>query len=150
MKGLPGLEISERRERDREKGVYILLIRMDSSRRIKIGKLGDFSFKAGFYVYTGRAKRNIEARIKRHRKKDKKLRWHIDYLLKERDSHLIGYIKYHHQEECKVNQRIKELEGAEILVKGFGASDCRNGCISHLLYFKYNPELELARWEGYY
>jgi Uri superfamily endonuclease len=31
--------------------------------------------------------------------------------------------------------------GAEVPVKGFGASDCRRNCESHLLYF---PEIENA------
>jgi len=31
---------------------------------------------------------------------------------------------------------------AKVLVKGFGASDCKNGCGSHLLYFPDNNEPE--------
>jgi Uri superfamily endonuclease len=37
--------------------------------------------------------------------------------------------------ECTINSRIKGIEGAEVPVKGFGASDCRKNCGSHLLYF---------------
>ena len=33
------------------------------------------------------------------------------------------------------------FSGAEVPVKGFGASDCRKNCGSHLLYF---PEIENA------
>jgi len=43
--------------------------------------------------------------------------------------------------ECKTNQYIKTIMGAEVPVKGFGASDCRKNCKSHLLYF---PEIENA------
>ena len=60
---------------------YQLFIDVQQPVTLAIGKLGSFDFPAGHYIYTGSAKRNIEARIARHLAKDKKLRWHIDYLL---------------------------------------------------------------------
>jgi len=42
--------------------------------------LGEFDFPAGIRLH-GSAKRNFEARIARHLRQEKTLRWHIDYLL---------------------------------------------------------------------
>jgi Uri superfamily endonuclease len=42
---------------------------------------GFFEFPADVYVYTGSATSGIEAQIARRQRADKKLRWHIDYLL---------------------------------------------------------------------
>ena len=96
---------------------------------IEIGKLGRFKFPAGEYVYTGSAKRNIDARISRHLSKRKKLRWHIDYLLAASHAKIIR-VDVFDIEECVVN---KDAEG-QILVLRFGATDCKNGCGSHLKY----------------
>ena len=62
---------------------YQLWIALRRPLDIEVGRLGVCRFPAGVYVYTGSAKRNLEARIARHCRKDKTLRWHIDYLLAE-------------------------------------------------------------------
>lgn len=108
---------------------YQLLIHLKSSCLIRIGALGEHRFPPGYYVYTGSAKRNIEARIARHVRKEKALRWHIDYLTTAPQASVIETRTYS-EEECKLNQ---SLEG-KIVVAGFGASDCRSGCGAHLKY----------------
>ena len=45
---------------------YQLWIALRRPLQIEIGRLGLLSFPAGVYVYTGSAKRNLEARIARH------------------------------------------------------------------------------------
>ena len=108
---------------------YQLHILIKKPVQVKIGKLGTFDFPVGKYIYTGSAKRNIEARIKRHLVKSKKLRWHIDYLLNA-PYVTVEEVKKFKASECQMNQKIK---GA-IVVKKFGASDCIAGCGSHLKY----------------
>ncbi len=105
---------------------------------LEIGKLGRYEFPAGKYVYTGSAKRNMKARISRHLSKRKKRRWHIDYLLATSHARMVR-VELFDGEECVVNQ---ETEG-EILVPRFGATDCKNGCGSHLKYVteKYEEDL---------
>ena len=56
---------------------------------VKIGKLGICNFSKGDYIYTGSANKNIEARVDRHRMKNKKLHWHIDYLLHDKNVELV-------------------------------------------------------------
>jgi Uri superfamily endonuclease len=97
--------------------------------RLSIGQFGIYDFPAGHYVYTGSAKLNIEARIARHLRQDKKLKWHIDYLLASRHASVTKVTRFA-QAECELNQNT----AGKVLITGFGASDCHAGCGSHLKY----------------
>ncbi len=118
-------------------GIYMLNIEIEKETERKIGSLGKINFKRGFYIYVGSAMKNLESRIKRHKRKTKKLRWHIDYLTSEAKK-IIGYpIITRKQLECSLAQAIKRI--AQDSIPNFGASDCN--CDSHLFYFPENPEL---------
>ena len=106
---------------------YQLLIAVAAPVRVRIGSLGSFDFPAGLYVYTGSARRNFEARITRHLSTAKKMHWHIDYLLAA-PGVTVNEVRRFAEAECAINQAL----AGEILVRGFGASDCRAGCGSHL------------------
>ncbi len=108
---------------------YQLIIHLKSAHRLTIGAIGAHDFPAGFYVYTGSAKRNLAARIERHKRKEKPLRWHIDYLTTQPDASIVE-VKTYDKNECELNQQIS----GEIIIKGFGASDCKQGCGAHLKY----------------
>ena len=108
---------------------YQLFIEVTEFLTLTVGKLGKFDFPAGHYVYTGSAKVNLEARIARHLSKDKKLKWHIDYLLNAPGVH-VTQVTRSIETECACNQNTPGY----CLVAKFGASDCRSGCISHLKY----------------
>ncbi len=110
-----------------------LLIKKDLD--VDVGALGRHHFKAGVYVYTGSAKRNMEARIARHLKKRKTKRWHIDYLTTKRFVQIVEVRRFD-EDECTVNQ---QTEGT-VVVAGFGASDCKQGCVSHLKYLGPLPD----------
>lgn len=106
---------------------YQLLIELPAPVRVRIGRLGEFDFPAGRYIYTGSALRNFEARIRRHLSPVKKMHWHVDYLLAASGVRVRELARFA-EAECAVNQRTM----GEILISGFGASDCRAGCGSHL------------------
>ena len=106
---------------------YQLLIEVAAPVRVAVGRFGEFTFSAGLYCYTGSAVRNFEARIRRHLSPVKKMRWHIDYLLGAPGVRIREVGRFC-DDECLVNQRT----AGEIPVPGFGASDCRAGCGSHL------------------
>ena len=110
---------------------YQLHIHLNENIEIQIGKLGKFTFPMGNYIYTGSAKKNIDDRIKRHQSNlpDKKLHWHVDYLLNDKNTKITEVQKFD-KEECILNQ---ETCG-EIIIAGFGSSDCKNKCKSHLKY----------------
>ena len=108
---------------------YQLSITLAAAARVAVGRLGVFEFPAGRYVYTGSARRNLEARIARHLRKEKILRWHIDTLLALPEAHVTG-VERSMQPECSLNQ----ATAGAVLMPGFGASDCRAGCGSHLKF----------------
>jgi Uri superfamily endonuclease len=113
-------------------GVYVLIIESHADMELEIGKLGRIPFKKGFYAYVGSALRGLEQRIGRHRRHvgdNKKLHWHIDYLLASPAVELIEVI-------CAETEERKECEIAVTLnqwfesIQKFGCSDC--SCTSHL------------------
>ncbi len=108
---------------------YQLLIELSRPLRVRIGRLGSRDFPAGRYVYTGSARRNFEQRIARHLRRKKSLHWHIDWLLAAPGVSVVGVQRYG-GEECAINRATRGV----ILVPGFGASDCRAGCGSHLKF----------------
>ncbi|MGB0712473.1 MAG: GIY-YIG nuclease family protein [Gammaproteobacteria bacterium] len=113
---------------------YQLHIELSADVEIQVGRLGRFPFPSGRYVYTGSAKRNLEARVARHLRKDKPLRWHIDYLLARPEARVVR-VERSHTEECAWNQAVAGVAAAP----GFGASDCRAGCGAHLRRLEDSP-----------
>jgi len=119
----------------KDRGVYLLIIYLPQDKTIKIGNLEEIYFKEGYYVYIGSAKRGLSKRIERHKRKSKKLHWHIDYFLQKakilNDIPIITNFK----RECFLVEKILQI--SDNFIQKFGSSDC--SCISHLFYFKYNP-----------
>lgn len=118
-------------------GAYQLTIEIKKDIKIKIGALGRSSFRKGFYVYTGSAMTGLEARVARHKRKDKKIRWHIDYLLNHRSVKIIDVKLFRsiNKQECSLNLQVTDLPDSEIPVPKFGSSDCRV-CPAHLVKVK--------------
>ena len=123
------------------KGTYCLLIQLKSHQVIQIGKKGKINFNEGYYVYVGSAMNSLDARINRHLGNEKKLHWHVDYLLENPQSGIIQVylsddgIKH----ECELAAHVASY-GIEI--PDFGCSDCK--CNSHLIYFNSVFEAESA------
>ena len=118
-----------------DRGVYLLLIRIEDEKTIAVGGLGQKGFERGYYVYVGSAKRGLSKRVARHTRKRKRKRWHVDYLVAEADKVAPVSIMSSDQLECKLAESLQNI--ADHFVKGFGSSDCR--CESHLYYFAENP-----------
>lgn len=106
---------------------YQLVIGLAREARIVVGRLGIREFPAGTYVYTGSARRGLEARVRRHLALSKRLHWHIDYFLACHDARVIE-LRFSAEPECVLNQRT----AGEVIVRGFGATDCCAGCGAHL------------------
>ena len=107
---------------------------MKKSEKLDIGHLHqDYKFKKGYYVYIGSAMNSLVARINRHLSDDKKLHWHIDYLLINESSEIkdVLFNVSDMKIECNLASTIA-LNGEE--VPKFGCSDCN--CNSHLIYFE--------------
>ena len=119
--------------------VYVLVIKVAKQCTITVGALGELVFKKGIYAYVGSSQSNFHQRIKRHRRKEKKLFWHIDYLLKNKKVNVskIFFKKAFKTEECKLATSISKT--GKVIAR-FGSSDCK--CISHLYYIKNTKFLE--------
>jgi len=125
------------------RGTYVLVLRLEEETHINVGKLGEFSFPAGHYLYVGSAQGGggLAARVARHRRAEKKLHWHIDYLTRRADIIDVWYLESPRHLECVVAEAIAALPDAQVLVPGFGSSDCR--CPAHLFYFSEPPDLAM-------
>ncbi len=118
------------------KGTYALLIKVPKNIEVQTGKLGKIKFKCGFYAYVGSALNGLENRVNRHIRKEKRLRWHIDYLLEKAEIAEVIYAETDSRIECKIAENLnKNFES----VKKFGCSDCK--CKSHLFYSETFSEL---------
>ena len=113
-----------------DSGIYIAILHLPKTGKITVGKLGTFNFRKGFYFYVGSAQRNLSARLERHGRKKKPLRWHIDYLSAK--AKMLGAITIPGTKEleCQLAKKLSNM--FEPTIPGFGASDCR--CGGHLFY----------------
>ena len=119
------------------KGLYLLLLRLDKSQQIYVGRLGRRLFLKGFYAYAGSALNGLESRVNRHLSDDKKLFWHIDYLLEKASVYEVILIPTEEKLECIL---AAALEKRLVCIRHFGSSDCK--CPGHLFYAAEKKELD--------
>jgi len=131
-------------------GTYILILELETRTSIAIGKLGKRTFEPGFYFYIGSAfgPGGLQARVNRHRKSIKKLRWHIDYLRRFCILKEIWFSTNSMSLECTWSGVFSRFRLSESPMKKFGSSDC--DCFSHLFYSKKKPIFQIFRtsWAG--
>lgn len=125
-----------------EGGTYILLLHNKARQTLEIGRLGEFQFKRGYYLYVGSAfgPGGLSSRVGRHLAVNKKLRWHIDYLTTQFATREVWYSTSDQRLECQWSRNLSHMTGGENPIKGLGSSDC--SCYSHLFYFANKPKLE--------
>ncbi|MGE4413192.1 MAG: DUF123 domain-containing protein [Candidatus Caldatribacteriota bacterium] len=113
-----------------EGSTYILLIYLIRSQHLLIGKLGWVSFKKGYYLYIGSAKKCLKKRLIRHLSRQKNRFWHIDYLLSAPSSAKVTNIWVSRKScECSIAQELYQSDICTLVKIGFGSSDCQ--CFSH-------------------
>ena len=119
------------------KGVYVLIIKVKQLTEVQIRSLGVVDFAPGTWVYVGSAmgagSTSLENRLVRHFRKEKTIHWHIDHLL-EKDTEIVKAIWSQSMKhlECEVAHSLSLNNAFESGPKGFGASDCKSGCIAHI------------------
>jgi len=111
------------------KGSYILLIQLSEEQTITSGRLKATYFPRGDYAYVGSAMGGFKSRLNRHLKSDKKLHWHIDYLLEKAVISEIILCETKDRTECAIAQALSCQFDS---IPGFGSSDCK--CRSHLFF----------------
>ena len=86
----------------------------------------------------------MAARVARHCRCDKKLFWHIDYLLAHAQVVDLFYHVSGQPLECVWADALRHVSGARVVAPGFGASDCR--CSSHLVFLGSENRLHWERF----
>ncbi len=109
------------------KGIYTLIIFLPQNTNLNVGQLGPNEFPEGYYTYTGsatgRGSTSPKGRLSRHLRKQKRMHWHIDYLLAAHNVNIVGVISAETAKkmECITNRSLEETENVEIPVRGFDA-----------------------------
>lgn len=113
-------------------GAYALVILLDSPAA---------SLPPGRYIYCGSARGpgGLRARLSRHMRRGKPMRWHVDQLTEA--GRVLGAWVFEGGDECAL---VRALSHLPVPRPGFGSSDCR-ACVSHLLAW---PEGQTLPWEG--
>jgi len=130
-------------------GGYVLELCLIQPTVLQIGRLGEFTFPAGAYLYFGSAcgPGGLSARLSRHLLPPAlhAFYWHIDYLRAVAEPRALGYLagarwdQSAQRLECLWSQAIASIPGNLVPAPGFGASDCHSGCAAHLLFIQ-KPE----------
>jgi sugar fermentation stimulation protein A len=121
----------------RARGTYILLIEILHEVNVKVGVLGSLTFPQGFYAYCGSAMGGLGARINRHLRREKKIRWHVDYLLEKGRVRGVLFAVTNERLECRLAECLGNVFNN---YPGFGSSDCH--CPSHLFFSEDLPTLQ--------
>ena len=141
IKDLSRLEIAElTRQLPKDKGSYLLVFRMRQPHTIRVGKLTETRFAAGYYVYVGSAfgPGGLQARLRHHLTFSERCHWHLDYL---RPVLHFEYLYLSRETESREHDWaavLQQLEGAEVPVRDLGATDC--SCNAHFFYFQHCPD----------
>jgi len=126
-------------------GTYALILVAEGHQAADIGRLGTLDVEPGFYVYVGSAlgPGGLAARIARHARTEKKVRWHIDYLRAVTRLEEVWYVEGIEKQECQWAEGFAGMRGAAAPMAGFGASDC--ACRTHLFSFAAKPGISALR-----
>lgn len=118
-----------------DSGVYLMVMYLDHELELEVGSKGMMQFRSGYYIYVGSAKTNLTKRIERHKRKRKKLHWHLDYFRSHCDIVAGLPIRTSRHVECALADAIRYVSQWD--VPQFGSSDCE--CRSHLFGMTENP-----------
>ncbi|MGD8397665.1 MAG: DUF123 domain-containing protein [Anaerolineae bacterium] len=126
-------------------GTYILVLWLELPDKFRAGRLDEYRFPSGYYLYAGSAHGpgGLAARVGRHLRRvgyRKRAHWHVDYL-RERAVWIGAWAASGLKAECDWAAELRQLRGARVIAPGFGSSDCR--CPAHLVHV---PALPAAAW----
>jgi Uri superfamily endonuclease len=117
------------------RGTYVLLLDLGRPFESVIGRLGVVSLAPGRYAYVGSAHGpgGLAARLGRHLRRPERVHWHVDHLRDTATPAGWLWAEGEMRLECRWAQALLALAGGAAPVRGFGASDCAQGCAAHLV-----------------
>jgi Uri superfamily endonuclease len=121
------------------KGTYLLIFKANKPFRCRVGKLGQFVARPGFYAYVGSAQGpgGVAARISHHLAIAARPHWHLDYVRPHLHPIEVWCSYASTSREHQWAHALTQFSSAGVPLPGFGASDCR--CEAHLAYFDKLP-----------
>ncbi|MGQ9368556.1 GIY-YIG nuclease family protein [Azospirillum sp. ST 5-10] len=110
-------------------GAYVLAIRLDTAVPVALPGRAAAVLPPGRYLYCGSARGpgGLRARLARHMRRGKAVRWHVDRLTEAGTA--LGAWVFPDADECALAAALAALP---LPLPGFGSSDCAV-CRSHLL-----------------
>lgn len=122
-------------------GAYALLVRLHAPWTAGLPRLTGQTLAPDRYVYCGSAygPGGLRARIARHLRRRKAIRWHVDQLTAAGE--VAGVAVHVGGRECDLVAGFL-ARGATVPLSGFGSSDCRR-CRAHLLALPDGPSIFL-------
>ncbi len=113
-------------------GAYVLVVDLARPLALSLAGKAPVTLDPGRYFYAGSAHGpgGIKARVARHMRKRKAVRWHIDHLTEA--GSVAGILALPQGNECAALAALRSQPGTQVPVKGFGSSDCR-ACPAHLV-----------------
>lgn len=110
-------------------GAYVLIIRIDEPVGVTIAGKPAGTLRPGRYLYCGSAKGpgGLRARLSRHMRRRKSVRWHVDQLTSR--GRVRGAWVAVDGDECDL---VAALSHLPVPIPAFGSTDCAR-CGSHLL-----------------
>ncbi len=115
-----------------ETGAYVLVIELPAPFALEVASLPRAVLPVGRYAYCGSAygPGGLKARIGRHRRAAKAVRWHVDRLTAA--GRVVDAQAVPGGRACDPLARVLDVPGAWVPGPGFGSSDCR-ACLAHLV-----------------
>lgn len=119
---------------------YAIAIKLTDKAAVTLSGRSPIALPAGRYLYCGSAKGpgGLKARLSRHMRRGKSLRWHVDQLTEP--GLVIGSWIFPGGEECELVRMCSHLSAP---IAEFGSSDCAT-CCGHLLQWPNDAELPWA------
>src|SRR5574340_196450 len=95
----------------KSRGVYTLILQVNEEPlSLNVGSLGRVNLAAGQYLYTGSAlgPGGLDSRLARHLRREKRLFWHIDYLIVDQRVEVSALVRADclTRMECQVNKML--------------------------------------------
>ena len=111
--------------------LYVVAAWLPRRTTITVGALGPLCLERGWQAYVGSARRGRDARVARHRRGAKPLRWHADYLFTPWPAGR-AWLLDTSLDECALAAHLRGALAPTLdPAAGFGSSDC--GCRGHLV-----------------